>query len=368
MMESVTVVQHCDGQAVAVPATLPAAVRARLASAPPARGQLVWTALKGPVVVGLIVGCRRRTTAMLRIACVWIDSDAAGDGVIARALMSALEQWSRDNDVRAWRISSDAQEDDVPESFRALVGIPPAAPGAAYSQCPVGDNALTANTVVPIYTQSTNFTCGPACLMMAFASSGGSVAMDRSLELALWREATTIVSSDGPGGCDPYGLAIAAASRGYRLHMLMSTDDPVLIEQDDTEKNRELMGFVQSEYKRRALAAGVKVEVRAFAIAELRDAIERGSTAIVLVDQMETHGRMVPHWILVHSVDGDHFLVNDPWFQPDGLEASADVIDLPIRDSMLERMCWYGDPPYRAALIMHQDGVDHPVKPRSVAD
>ncbi|QIG46589.1 hypothetical protein G5V57_01735 [Nordella sp. HKS 07] len=259
---------------------------------------------------------------------------------------------SRDNDVRVWRISSDTKEDDVPESFRSLIGIPPAAPGAVYSQRSIGDYKSTANSVVPIYTQSTGFTCGPACLMMAFASCSSAVAMDRSLELALWREATTIASSDGPGGCDPYGLAIAAASRGYRLHMLMSTDDPVLIERDDTEKDRELIGFVQSEFKRRVLAAGVKVDIRAFAIAELRQTIERGSTAIVLIDQMETHGRVVPHWILVHAVDGDHFIVNDPWFQPDGLEAPVDVVDLPIRDSMLERMCWYGETPYRAALII----------------
>jgi predicted double-glycine peptidase len=352
MAEPVTVVQHSGGQAVAVPATMPAAVWARLTSTPPARGRLVWQALRGTFLVGLIIGCRRRTAAMLRIACVWINPDEAEGGEVARALVSALEQWSRDNEVRAWRIGSDAQENDVPESFRALAGIPPAAPGAAYSQRPLGDNILAANSAVPIYTQSTNFTCGPACLMMAFARCSSGVAMDRSLELALWRETTTIVSSDGPGGCDPYGLAIAAASRGYRLRMLMSTDNPILIERDDTETNRELMGFVQSEYKRRVLAAGVKVDVRAFAIAELRDAIEKGSTAMVLIDQMETHGRVVPHWILIHAVDGDHFIVNDPWFQPDGLETSADVIDLPIRDSMLERMCWYGETPYRAALII----------------
>lgn len=349
--EAVIVVQ-LDGQAAAVPAAMPAAVKARLAATGSARGRLVWTALKSSVIVGVMVACRRRTTTMLRIACVWIASDETEDGVVASTLLSALEQWSSDNDVRLWRISADTSEDDIPERFRALTGIPPATPGAAYSQRSLSDNVQSANAAVPIYTQSTNFTCGPACLMMAFASCSSAVSMDRPLELALWREATTIVSSDGPGGCDPYGLAIAAASRGYRLRMLMSTDDPILIERDDTEKNRELMAFVQSEYKRRVLAAGVEVDIRAFAIAEVRDAVARGSTAMVLIDQMETHGRVVPHWILVHAVEGDHLIVNDPWFQPDGLETSADVVDLPIRDSMLERMCWYGETPYRAALIM----------------
>ncbi len=183
--------------------------------------------------------------------------------------------------------------------------------------------------------------------MMAFAGLDPKADMDRSLEVAIWREATTIVSMDGPGGCDPYGLALAAASRGYGTRVFMSTSEPILIDRGNTEPKRDLMKFVQSDFKTRVFEAGITVKERAFDIAELRDALTDGSIAVVLVDQRETHGRTAPHWVAVHAAGDDHFLVNDPWFEPDALETPVDVVDLPIRDAMLEKMSWYGETPYR---------------------
>ena len=68
---------------------------------------------------------------------------------------------------------------------------------------------------IPYYQQTLDFTCGPAALMMAMHALDDSVPMDRTFELRLWREATTIFMTSGHGGCGPYGLALAAANRGF---------------------------------------------------------------------------------------------------------------------------------------------------------
>src|SRR3546814_3112312 len=45
---------------------------------------------------------------------------------------------------------------------------------------------------VPYYHQTTDFTCGPACLLMAMAALVPGRQMAPSDELRIWREATTI--------------------------------------------------------------------------------------------------------------------------------------------------------------------------------
>ena len=334
------------------PHGLPETLAERIAAMQHAPGRIVLIARRGDRSIGVLVARRRRTTTMLRIVLFWVLADEVDHDAVSRQLVSALEQLSLATDVLTWRISADASEADIPFMLRAIAHIGAAGPDALYSERHLTSDGLAGKSTTPIYTQTTRFTCGAACLMMAFAGLDASIPIDRQLEITLWREATSVVSKDGPGGCDPYGLALAAAARGYRLRVFMSTPDAVLVDRGNTDEKRELIKFVQADFKRRVLDAGIQVEARAFLLGELRDAIAAGAVAAVLIDQMETHGRTVPHWVLAHAVSEDHFLVNDPWFEASTLETIADVVDLPIRDAMFERMAWYGEPRYRAALLI----------------
>lgn len=350
MAEPINITQLPEGHEAAQ--GLPNMIAERLAETRSARGRLVLIARRGDTIVGLLVGRRRRTTTMLRIALFWVDTCDIDPSSIGRELVSALEELSFGSDILTWRIAADAGEEDIPQSLRGLTGVVVPRSGAIYSERQLRNDGATTNSKTPIYTQTTGFTCGSASLMMAFAGLDPSSGMDRHLEMIMWREATTVVSMDGPGGCDPYGLALAVASRGYGVRVFMSTSETILIDRGNTEAKRELMKFVQTDFKSRVLESGIKVEDRAFTIAELRDAITGGAIAVVLIDQQETHGRTAPHWVVAHAVNEEFFLVNDPWFEANAFETSADVVDLPIRHAMFERMAWYGEPAYRAALII----------------
>ncbi|MGO4676802.1 peptidase C39 family protein [Bosea sp. 2YAB26] len=336
------------------PHGLPAEVTSRLGPLLSAPGQLILVARQGSVIVGVLAGLRRRTTAMLRIVRFWVDpADANGAGEeIGRALVAALELISLEADILTWRIASATGDDELPPALRRLTGIAAAEQGSVYTERKLRNAQRPPKPVAPLYPQSTGFTCGPASLAMAFAGLEPAVVPDRQLEIALWREATTVIGLTGPGGCDPYGLALAVAARGYALRLFTSASEPVLLDRGNTEAKRELMTFVQADFKSRVLASGIDVEHRAFESWELRDAIAEGAIAVVLIDQMETHGRTAPHWVVVHAVHDDLFLLNDPWIETDALETEADVLDLPIHISVLERMARYGEPSYRAALLI----------------
>ena len=52
--------------------------------------------------------------------------------------------------------------------------------------------------------------------MMALAWADRSFKPSPAFEFQLWREATTICMSwRGPGGCEPYGLAVTLKRRGF---------------------------------------------------------------------------------------------------------------------------------------------------------
>src|SRR5690606_29665203 len=59
--------------------------------------------------------------------------------------------------------------------------------------------------LVPYLTQSTEFTCGPASLLMAMAYFDIPSQSPQFEELEIWREATTIFMTSGHGGCGPHG-------------------------------------------------------------------------------------------------------------------------------------------------------------------
>jgi len=204
----------------------------------------------------------------------------------------------------------------------------------------------------PYYRQSTGFTCGPATLGMALSTLGGQPAPDRTLEIQLWREATTIHASSGPGGCDAYGLALAAERRGLKVEVIKSRPGPKFIDRAADEARRDLMRFVQESFRAEAEAAGIVTTYRSFDAAFLAEHVGKGGQVILLVDQVHMHAEVCPHWILLTDWKDGLFRAHDPWLDDDQAESHADVVDLPLSPAAIERIGHYGDPPYQAAILL----------------
>lgn len=204
----------------------------------------------------------------------------------------------------------------------------------------------------PYFTQTTWFTCGPAALMLARHRLDASAPVDRRTEIRLWREATTIQAPGGPGGCDPFGLACAAARRGLAVTLVSTFEGLFFTQRIADAWRRDLMEFVQAEFRADARALGVAVEIRRLEMGELAATLAGGRLAIVLVDQGIAHGRPMPHWVLAYAVEDGLVMVDDPWAEPEDHETDIDRFALPIALDELDRMAWYGAPPYRAVLLL----------------
>ena len=81
------------------------------------------------------------------------------------------------------------------------------------------------------FHQTTEFTCGPACIMMALAWADRNFRPSPALEFELWREASTIcMGGAGPGGCEPFGLAVTLQRRGCFPEIYVSRPGPYFID------------------------------------------------------------------------------------------------------------------------------------------
>src|SRR5262245_9296816 len=82
----------------------------------------------------------------------------------------------------------------------------------------------------PYFHQTSEFTCGPACIMMALAWADRSFKPAPAFEFELWRQATTICGGSGPGGCEPYGMAVACRRRGLSPELYASRRGPYFLD------------------------------------------------------------------------------------------------------------------------------------------
>jgi ribosomal protein S18 acetylase RimI-like enzyme len=181
---------------------------------------------------------------------------------------------------------------------------------------------------VPYYAQTTEFTCGPACLMMAMAAIDAGYLPNRSDELQLWREATTIYMTSGHGGCGPHGLALAAWRRGYRAKIYVSQQGPLFLEGVRRQEKKAVLTQVHADFLRDLDATDVTVSQRNVDIGRLRKALAQGDILLALISTWRFDQKKAPHWVVVTAIDERFVYIHDPDLD---LHLGADL-DARIRD------------------------------------
>ncbi|MBN9244464.1 MAG: GNAT family N-acetyltransferase/peptidase C39 family protein [Mesorhizobium sp.] len=211
---------------------------------------------------------------------------------------------------------------------------------------------VPASTAVPFYEQTCDFTCGPCCLMMAMAYFTPAFAPDPVMEIRLWREATTVFMMSGPGGCEPFGLAVAAHENGLSAEIHVSFYGALFLQSVRSEEKRRVMELAQVDFRRRAEAYGIPVTYRPFALDDIRAAIGAGKLVLVLISGFLMFGKKVPHWVLAIGDDGDHILIHDPWVEDERQETTLDAANIPVPHAIFMTMAQFGRDGLRAAIIL----------------
>lgn len=211
-------------------------------------------------------------------------------------------------------------------------------------------NAL--NLSVPWYQQSTDFTCGPAALMMAMASLAPN---NRNLtleeELDIWREATTVFMTSGHGGCHPVGLGLAAKRRGFDATVCLNKSTTLFIDGVRSAKKKEVMTTVDRQFRRQAEDLGITVRQCEVSQSLIAESLRQGAAVIVLISTYHLDGKKAPHWVTVTGMDDVCFYVHDPDLYKDE-QSSLDCQHLPIARADFERMSAFGSERLRTAVII----------------
>lgn len=203
---------------------------------------------------------------------------------------------------------------------------------------------------VPYYPQTTDFTCGAACLLMAMAALDNRRSMLRKEEIQLWREATTIFMTAGHGGCSPQGLALAAWNRGFAVRLVLSQAGALFLDGVRNVEKKEVMNLVEEGFAQ-ALANTDVEQVIAPGL-DVRAALAAGYKPLVLISSYRLTHHKAPHWILVTGCDDDYVYLHDPDVDHSRQRESLDCQHLPISHVEFQRMSAFGRQRVRAAVMV----------------
>ena len=315
----------------------------------------------GAGLSGYVLLLLRRGTALARLYSIAVDPNLQGQG-IGRLLIEAAESFAFDADRIVLRLEV-RTDNAVAQALYKKRGYRDCGHVAGYYED--GCDAIRMQKLLhgprlgagraPYYSQTTEFTCGPACTMMALAHFGSDEPLETLTELTLWREATTIFLASGHGGCGPFGIANALARRGLGVEVRLQPEDLLFLNTvRDTEK-RHVLALVQEGYRAEAEKLGVRRSNAPLPAADLAGLVAEGALIIVLISGYRMFGKKEPHWVLVHDADARHVIVHDPWLEHEQDESPADAANLPIPFAEFDLMARWGRTNVRAQIVIRKE-------------
>jgi len=170
---------------------------------------------------------------------------------------------------------------------------------------------------VPYYEQTSEFTCGPACILMVMKHFDPRIELTRQFEFEIWRNCNMI----GTKGADPFGLAVPLIDAGFEVHLITQRRTMVdtkhwkrrLTRAGFTLQEAELSIFGIRQNKLRALSRNLPVKYKRPAVRDITTAVAAGYVPIALVHMGVVHSLNVPHWVVVTDVNEESVTFNDPY-------------------------------------------------------
>ena len=205
---------------------------------------------------------------------------------------------------------------------------------------------------VPYIPQTTPFTCGPACLLMAFNYFQPGKFDPVALEIDIWREATTIFMTSGHGGCGPRGLALAAYQRGFSVEIYLNKEGPLFTDTVRSEIKKNILMRVHESYRQKVEQSGIAVHRKELTIDNIKQLLNDGALLVVLISTWQFDKSKAPHWVVLCAVDEHFVYINDPdtddipWLSPSERQY------IPVEHSVFMKAFSYGKSRLKAAVVI----------------
>ncbi len=207
---------------------------------------------------------------------------------------------------------------------------------------------------VPYYEQTTDFTCGPASLMMTMATLDPNFQPSPMEELQIWREATTIYMTSGHGGCGPHGLAIAAHRRGFHAEVYVTQEGPLFTEGVRIQEKKNVLKLVHESFIDQLHQYHIPIHYKAITQNDIEQALNRHQLPLVMISTYHFDRKKAPHWVAVTAMDEDFVYIHDPDVDTDSHQRPIDNQYIPISRAQFDRMSQFGQSRLRTAIIVGQ--------------
>jgi len=212
---------------------------------------------------------------------------------------------------------------------------------------------------IPWIPQSTDFTCGPAALMMAMAALDEHYTPSFLEEIKIWREATTVFMTSGPGGCHPVGLALSAVQRGFAAEVWINQRQPPFLDGVRAADKKRVMSAVHEAFVHEAELHSIPVHYAEVHQQQLVDHFARGDSVLVLISTYRLDRKKAPHWVVLSGYDEICLYVHDPDIEGTASDSrsrgSGDAMEcqhLPIARDNFAAMSRFGDRRLSTAVIV----------------
>ncbi len=206
---------------------------------------------------------------------------------------------------------------------------------------------------VPYYPQTTDFSCGPAALIMAMAALDEQQPLTTLEELRLWREATTIFMLAGHGGCGPHGLALAAWNRGFEASAWISMEGALFKDTVRSEDKKRVLELVHEGFLHDIGKTGIQLHHDPLTLEAMEEALHEGRIPVILISTWQLNRSRVPHWVTVCAIDDQFVYLHDPEIDAELGETVADKQYLPVDRRVFSQISRYGrNQPLQAAIIV----------------
>jgi len=318
------------------------------------------------LLLGYVLLLFSRATSVARIYSIAVAAQARGRGV-GRMLVKAAEDvaWEEDRaylrlEIRRDNLASQALFEGAGyRRFGVLSDYYEDHMEALRYEKTLSPGLQAELKRVPFYEQTLDFTCGPSSLMMAMQALRPSLELNRTLELRIWRESTTIFMTSGHGGCGPLGLALAAHHRGFVVDLFVNDIGVPLVDSVRSPEKKEVMRLVHEDMLGEAGQLGIPINYETLGIEDLQARWDAGAVPLVLISSYRIYQEKFPHWVVVTGFDEHFVYVHDPYVDYENGESTLDSIDMPIQRDEFTRMARYGRVGLQAVvLVQERAGID----------
>lgn len=210
---------------------------------------------------------------------------------------------------------------------------------------------------VPLYKQTTDFTCGACATLMVWRYFDRNVQLSKRNEFLTWIEIVALPFKFS----SPYRIAAFFIKKGFETNLLISQEisdeGQTLLEccQTDPVERKLFLDFFEkhNEILKRHISSAILD--RNPTMLDIRKALSNHSLVIALVDSYYTSKARgakdpphLPHWIVVRGYDGEQFYINDSAHES-GMKTGRMVMEGRILEKAMDTYSRFG---WRSALIV----------------